>query len=300
MGKSFIIKVPASSANLGSGFDSIGLCLDIWNEVEFYEGDFSIKNLGFGESTLSKEKNNLLYKCYVKTNELLGKKNTDISIISNNGIPIYGGLGSSSATVISGIIMAYKINNININKDEIYQIAADFEGHPDNVGPAIYGGITIGFKDLDDWHISPVKYSDDLKIISYVSNQKILTSESRNLLPKTVTRQDSVYNISRSALLINALNTNDFSKIKFGFQDRLHEQYRTTGIKGFNTISNAARNAGALGSYLSGSGPTISAITFEKELTINYEMLDAADKLGIEGEGIICSISKEGVKVFEK
>jgi len=300
MQKSYIIKVPASSANLGSGFDSIGLCLDIWNEIEFYEGAFSIKNLGFGNSTLATNKNNLIYKSYLKTNELIGKKNIDLSIISNNKIPIYGGLGSSSAAVISGILMAFKINNINIKKDEIYQIAADFEGHPDNVGPAIMEGITIGFKDLDDWHISPVKHSSDFKIISYISDQKILTSESRSLLPKTISRQDAVYNISRSAILINAFNNNDFSKIKFGFQDKIHEQYRIPKIKGYRTISNAALSAGAIGSYLSGSGPTISAITTGKELTINYEMLDAADKLGIDGEGIICRISDEGVQVFEK
>ena len=300
MEKTYTLKVPASSANLGSGFDSIGLCLNIWNEIEFFEGDFSIKNYGLGNSTLSTDKNNLIYKCYLKTNELLDKKNKDISIICNNRIPIFGGLGSSSAAVISGIMIAFKINNIAIKKDEIFQIAADFEGHPDNVGPAIYGGITIGFKDSSDWHISNVKYSNELKIISFISEQKILTSESRKELPNTVNRKDAVYNISRSAVLINALNNDDFSKIKFGFQDKIHEQYRTSKIKGFNTISNAALNAGALGSYLSGSGPTISAITYEKELTINYEMLDAADKLGLNGQGIICSISKEGAEIFEK
>jgi len=300
MEKKYTLKVPASSANLGSGFDSIGLCLNIWNEIEFFEGDFSIKNYGFGNSTIPTDKNNLIYKCYLKTNELLDKKNKDISIISNNNIPIYGGLGSSSAAVISGIIMAFKINNIPIKKDEIFQIAADFESHPDNVGPAIYGGITIGFKDSKDWHISNVKYSDELKIVSFISEQKILTSESRKALPNTISRQDAVYNISRSALLVNALNNDDFSKIKFGFQDKIHEQYRINSIKGFNTISNAALKAGAIGSYLSGSGPTISAITYDKELTINYEMLDAADKLGINGQGIISDISKDGVQIFEK
>ena len=300
MKKTYTLKVPASSANLGSGFDSIGLCLNIWNEIEFFEGDFSIKNYGFGSSVLPTNENNLIYKCYLKTNELLDKKNKDISIICNNSIPVFGGLGSSSAAVISGIMIAFKINNIDIKKDEIFQIAADFEGHPDNVGPAIYGGITIGFLDSSDWHISNVKYSDELKIISFISEQKILTSESRKELPNTVNRKDAVYNISRSAVLINALNNNDFSKIKFGFQDKIHEQYRIPKIKGFNTISNAALNAGALGSYLSGSGPTISAITYEKELTINYEMLDAADKLGLIGQGIICSISKKGAEIFEK
>ena len=190
--------------------------------------------------------------------------------------------------------------NHDINKDDIFQISASMEGHPDNVGPAIFGGITIGYNDDNDWYISPVKYSKNLKIISFVSDQKILTKESRKGLPDSISREDSVYNISRSALLINSISNNNFDDFKYAFQDKVHEQYRTPKIKGFKTISNAAISAGALATYLSGSGPTISAIAESKELTINYEMLDAANKLGINGEGIICKISESGVQLIDE
>ena len=300
MTKLFKLRIPASSANLGSGFDSIGACLDIWNEIKFCEGDFSISNEGYGAESFSTDKKNLIYKSYLQANQILGKSEKEISINCFNNIPISGGLGSSSAAIISGIMIAYAINNIDINKDDIFQISASMEGHPDNVGPAIFGGITIGYNDDNDWYISPVKYSKNLKIISFVSDQKILTKESRKGLPDGISREDSVYNISRSALLINSLSNNNFDDFKYAFQDKVHEQYRTPQIKGFSTISNAAISAGALATYLSGSGPTISAISESKELTINYEMLDAANKLGINGEGIICKISESGVQLIDE
>ena len=300
MTKLFKLRIPASSANLGSGFDSIGACLDIWNEIKFCEGDFSISNEGYGADSFSTDKKNLIYKSYLQANQILGKSEKEISINCFNNIPISGGLGSSSAAIISGIMIAYAINNIDINKDDIFQISASMEGHPDNVGPAIFGGITIGYNDDNDWYISPVKYSKNLKIISFVSDQKILTKESRKGLPDGISREDSVYNISRSALLINSLSNNNFDDFKYAFQDKVHEQYRTPQIKGFSTISNAAISAGALATYLSGSGPTISAIAESKELTINYEMLDAANKLGINGEGIICKISESGVQLIDE
>ena len=300
MTKLFKLRVPASSANLGSGFDSIGACLDIWNEIKFCEGDFSISNEGYGAESFSTDKKNLIYKSYLQANQILGKSEKEISINCFNNIPISGGLGSSSAAIISGIMIAYAINNIDINKDDIFQISASMEGHPDNVGPAIFGGITIGYNDDNDWYISPVKYSKNLKIISFVSDQKILTKESRKGLPDGISREDSVYNISRSALLINSLSNNNFDDFKYAFQYKVHEQYRTPQIKGFSTISNAAISAGALATYLSGSGPTISAISESKELTINYEMLDAANKLGINGEGNICKKSESGVQLIDE
>ena len=300
MTKLFKLRVPASSANLGSGFDSIGACLDIWNEIKFCEGDFSISNKGYGAKSFSTDKKNLIYKSYLQANQILGKSAKEISINCINNIPISGGLGSSSAAIISGIMIAYAIHNIDINKDDIFQISASMEGHPDNVGPAIFGGITIGYNDDNDWYLSPVKYSKNLKIISFVSDQKILTKESRKGLPDSISREDSVYNISRSALLINSISNNNFDDFKYAFQDKVHEQYRTPKIKGFKTISNAAISAGALATYLSGSGPTISAIAESKELTINYEMLDAANKLGINGEGIICKISESGVQLIDE
>lgn len=294
------IMVPASSANLGSGFDVIGVCLNVWNEITFRRSKFNIENTGFGSKTLNTTKENLIYRSYTQASNILGEKEIEVSLKCQNSIPTSGGLGSSSSAVIAGILLAYSVHNIDLDNDEIFQIASDIEGHPDNVGPAIYGGITLGFKDLEKWYISNIKYDKNLKLVSFVSNQKILTSESRAALPDTISREDAVYNITRSALLVNSLNTNDFDLLKYAFQDKLHEQYRTPNIKGFSTISNAAMNAGAISTYLSGSGPTISAITLGKEVTINYEMLDAADKLNLPGNGIISSISEKGAYVFEK
>ena len=299
MDRSIKIFVPASSANLGAGFDVIGACLDIWNEIKVTEEKFSIDIEGYGSKSISKNKDNLIYKSYLKTSEIHGFKEKEISIQCNNSIPISGGLGSSSSAVIAGIYAAYAINKIEINTDDIFQIASDIECHPDNVGPAIFGGITIGFNDLEKWFISSVSYNKNLKFISFVSDQKVLTNESRKALPKEILRKDAVYNISRASLLINSLNSNNFDLLKYAFQDKLHEQYRTPSIKGYQTISNAAMNAGAISTYLSGSGPTISAVSLNKEVTINYEMLDAANKLGLEGKGFISSISDKGAYIVE-
>lgn len=294
------IMVPASSANLGSGFDVVGACLNVWNEISFSKSKFSIENNGYGSKTINNTKDNLIYRSYIHVSNILGEKEIELSIKCQNSIPTSGGLGSSSSAVIAGILLAYSVHGIEINKDDIFQIASDIEGHPDNVGPALYGGITLGFKDQKKWFISKIQYNKNLKIVSFVSDQKILTSESRAALPNSISRKDAVYNITRAALLVNSLNTNDFTLLKYAFQDKLHEQYRTPEIKGYSTISKAAMNAGAISTYLSGSGPTISSITLDKELTINYEMLDAANKLNLSGNGIISSISEKGAHLIEK
>jgi len=294
------IMVPASSANLGSGFDVIGACLNIWNEISFKKSKFSIENNGFGSNSIDTTKDNLLYRSYIHASNILGEKEIELSIKCENSIPTSGGLGSSSSAVIAGILLAYSVHNTVVNRDDVFQIASEIEGHPDNVGPALYGGITLGFKDLEKWYISKIDYNKNLKIVSFVSNQKVLTSESRAALPNTISREDAVYNITRSALLVNSLNTSDFTLLKYAFQDKLHEQYRTPSIKGYKTISKAAMNAGAISTYLSGSGPTISSITLDKEVTINYEMLDAANKLNLPGNGIISSISEKGAFLVEK
>ena len=294
------IMVPASSANLGSGFDVVGACLNVWNEISFSKSKFNIENNGYGSKSINNTKDNLIYRSYLHASNILGEKEIELSIKCQNSITTSGGLGSSSSAVIAGILLAYSVHNIEINKDDIFQIASDIEGHPDNVGPALYGGITLGFKDRKKWFISKIQYNKNLKIVSFVSDQKILTSESRASLPNTISRKDAVYNITRAALLVNSLNTNDFALLKYAFQDKLHEQYRTPDIKGYSTISKAAMNAGAISTYLSGSGPTISSITLDKELTINYEMLDAANKLNLSGNGIISSISEKGAHLIEK
>tara|TARA_B100001013_G_scaffold198037_1_gene119887 strand:+ start:774 stop:1673 length:900 start_codon:yes stop_codon:yes gene_type:complete len=293
------IMVPASSANLGSGFDSIGLCLDLWNEIEFHQSKFKISISGEGTETINKDKNNLIYQSYLKTSEILNTQGIDLSINCINSIPTSGGLGSSSSAVIAGIMIAFSINQIDIEKNKIYQIASQIEGHPDNVGPAIFGGITIGFKDKNNWHINQIPFPKDLKIVSFVSKQKVLTDDSRKKLPDNISRKDAVYNISRVATLVNSLNNSHYNELKYSVQDAIHEQYRINSIKGFKLISDAAKNAGALATYLSGSGPTISAITNNKEVTINYEMLEAASRLNIDGKGFINNVSYKGAHIIE-
>ena len=182
MDRSIKIFVPASSANLGAGFDVIGACLDIWNEIKIKEEKFSIDIEGYGTKSISKNKDNLIYKSYLKTSEIHGFKEKEISIQCNNLIPISGGLGSSSSAVIAGIYAAYAINKIEINTDDIFQIASDIECHP--YRPSYIWRHNQDFNDLEKWFISSVSYNKNLKFISFVSDQKYLQMSQEKLCQK--------------------------------------------------------------------------------------------------------------------
>lgn len=241
------VKVPATSANLGPGFDVLGLALDRYNIFSFTE------------SPEFKE-DNLIYKSYRRVFEYLDKPLVPVQIQVDENIPRARGLGSSAACIVGGIMGANEILGKPLGKEDILKLATEIEGHPDNVGPAIYGGLVVSLMEGDKIYKGKIPIRNNLNFIALVPNFELSTSKAREVLPKQIGYKDGIYNVSRVSILLTALVTGDNSLIRLGLQDKFHQPYRGKLIPGFDYIIDTINKKGGLGCYLSGAGPTIMCI----------------------------------------
>lgn len=276
------IRVPATSANLGPGFDTLGLALNLYNEYEFIKSDES-KIIENDEVSLAVD--NLIYKSFCKTFEKFNKKIIPVTIKVNSNIPRSRGLGSSSSCIVGGIVGAYLILNRTLDRDEILQIASEIEGHPDNVCPAIFGNITVTVNKSGENIKNIIKPKNNYKFSAFIPDFLLSTSDARKVLPKNYSKEDAVFNISRTALLISSLILGDDENLKISLEDKIHQDYRGKLIPDFDKIFEFL-NANSLGCYLSGAGPTIMAISncdddlikkfyeFSKDLRVKWEVLE--------------------------
>lgn len=250
------IRVPATSANLGPGFDSLGLALDIYNYFTFEEGH--------------SDEDNLVYEAYRNTFTKMGKVFVPVKISIKDGIPISRGLGSSAACIVAGVMGALEVMNVPINKEQVLEIATEIEGHPDNVAPAIYGGLCASAMDSGRVYTNNIDIDGSYGFLTIIPDFTLSTAVSRSVLPKEISFKDGTSNISRVSLLIAALISGRDDLIKIGVQDTFHQPYRGNLITGFKEVIDNAYKLGALGCYLSGAGPTIICITRIN----NYEFID--------------------------
>ncbi len=291
------LKVPATTANLGSGYDCIGMALDIWNTVTFTTDSSGLEISGEGASELSGGKDNLVYSAFSFLFKNLGIPIPEIAISCHNKIPISRGLGSSSASIISGLLAANQLCDSRYNNEEILAMATEIEGHSDNVSAALFGGLQIVLKSTDSIFTSTVPIPKMLSAVVFIPDQSIDTRDARSLLGKSVKRSDAVFNMSRVALLINGMSTGNLSLLKTATEDRLHQQAREKIFPAMKPIIKAALDSGALGAFLSGSGSAILALVNDRHMTIGYEMAEAASKSGVSGHFEITKPSVKGAQV---
>ncbi len=289
------IKVPATTANLGPGFDCLGMALDLWNTIELELDNEGIQITGEGDDTLSKDENNLIFQSAINLFDAALVPVPRFSLKCHNNIPLGRGLGSSAAAVIGGISAANEICGRPFNSEQIARLAVGIEGHPDNVVPALEGGLRIVIRQGEEILSSPVTISPNIRAVALIPHQTISTKQARTILPTNVSREDAVFNIGRVALLVNSLSTGGIGLLKTATEDRLHQSQREILFPAMRLIFQAAHKAGALGVFLSGSGPTIIALTVERGMTIAYEMADIAEKAGVFSDLRIMEISKAGV-----
>jgi len=208
-------------------------------------------------------------------------------------------MGSSSAAIVSGLVAGSAISGADLSNEELTILAADIEGHPDNVAPAIYGGCTVGVRNgTDKWIVDQVKVPEDLHAVLFVPDMLTNTHESRAVLPDQISRTDAVFNIGRAALLVNALSTGRLELLKYATDDKLHQPHRAQAFKALPQLIEAALKGGAHGAFLSGAGSSVLALAPEREVTISYEMAETARILGVDGNPMILSIAHEGASVM--
>lgn len=295
-------KVPATSANIGPGFDCLGMAVNIYNTISFEETDkgFEIEVIGDGSDTVPLDENNMAYETAKYFFDKVGYKFKGLKIKIHNYIPIARGLGSSSSIVIGALLCANDIAGTNMSKDEILNIANEIEGHPDNVTPALVGSITASVILGDTVEYKKIIPPDMLDTIVLIPEYEMSTNEARKILPKTYDRQDCIYNISRASLLIMAMITSDYELLSKVVDDKIHQPYRKSLIKEYDFFENIMKSNGALATFISGSGSTLMAFchkTMSQEL---YEILkEECKKNNIKGTIKILSPVKEGAIKLE-
>ncbi|MDA1347271.1 MAG: homoserine kinase [Chloroflexi bacterium] len=283
MPDSLTVRVPATSANMGPGFDCLGLALDFWNEVRVDLGGSGLQVTGEGEGSLSLGKHNLVHEGISLAFAEAGQPMPRIGVRCHNEIPLGRGLGSSSAAVVGGLVAGNELCGRPLSQDRLLELAAQTEGHPDNSAAALLGGCQIVVQDGDRLVTATVPVPEGLRAVLFIPDMPMPTEHARGLLPPIVDRSDAVFNTGRTALLVSAFFSGDLSKLRVATQDRLHQPARETIFPAMKNIIKSALDAGALGVFLSGAGSTVLALATDRELTIGYEMADAAAKSGIDG-----------------
>jgi homoserine kinase len=288
------IRVPATSANLGPGFDCLGLALDIWNEIQFESAEkITYKVSGEGAEKLNKGAKNLLTKAFAFVYEVCGRELSGASIQAKNEIPMSSGLGSSAAAIIAGLYGANETLGKPFNIIELLELATEMEGHPDNVAPALLGGLVVSVMSGNE--IITRRYEiPPLTTVIVKPDVYWPTRVARAVLPKSVSRTDAIYNIGRAVLVADALRNGDLDLLQKIMDDRIHQPYRLKHIPGGMSAFKTAQRFGA--AALSGAGPSI--ITFvppENAGQAIPEIISVFEERGIKAQGITTKPSMMGV-----
>ena len=292
--------VPATSANLGPGFDSLGIALNIYNEYEFeLKESKGLFFEGFEEEFQNED--NIIFMAIKKVFDKYDFKFNGIRIkIIKQDIPISRGLGSSSSCIVAGLIGAFALMNMEINRDEILSLAVDIEGHPDNVCPAIFGGLvsTIMVDNKKPLY-NCVEVKDGIKFIALIPRFKLSTEKARAILPKEVLFGDCIYNVGRAALLISCFSNGNYALLKEATKDRIHERFRSKLIDNFDKVYNKSLELGALSCFLSGAGPTLIAIVDNKDISFVSNFTNFMKEQNINWDIKELKIDKHGAKILK-
>lgn len=292
------IRIPATSANLGAGFDSLGLAVDLYNYVYLEESETTLIT-SLDDTQVPTGEENLIFVSAKRVYDLCGKPLSGLRIRQENNIPMTRGLGSSSACIIAGLVGANHLLNRPFSIDELVDLAAKIEGHPDNTTPALLGGIVTAVFDTKRVYWVKQNVDSHLNFYAIIPDFELKTEVARGALPKTIDFRDGVFNLSRAALFSASLLQGKYENLRVASQDRLQQPYRLPMIKSGQEIIDAAYSLGAYAAYISGAGPTIMTITSEKDQFFAMKMRELLDAAGLCGYKIMqLSIDNCGTQVY--
>jgi len=296
------VTVPATSANCGPGFDALGIALRLYNEVELQEAaGVAVEIAGEGADRLPRDEHNIVVRGARLVYEAVGRPFRGLRVRQENRIPPSRGLGSSASAWLSGILGADALVGRALSREQVMELAVAQEGHPDNLGAALYGGLAVTCWDGEARHVLTLPLADDLRFVLLVPDREASTAEARAALPSSYSRADAVFNVGRTALLLAALVRRRWDCLDVAMRDRLHQPYRSRALfPWLDAVAEAARVRGALGVALSGAGPSVLAVVGrDRAAAVASEMESALRREGQKGASLVLEADPEGARVAE-
>ncbi|WP_434512741.1 homoserine kinase [Desulfitobacterium sp. AusDCA] len=293
-------KIPATSANLGPGFDCLGLALNLYNTITVEESStWQIRLAGKYSTGLPVDESNLVWQTMLFLWKKANHPAPKVTLTLENQIPPARGLGSSSAAIVGGLVVANSLAGSPFSQLELLQMANELEGHPDNVTPALYGGVTLAVETAEGVLPRVLCETSNISVLVTIPDFQLSTSKSRKVLSPKVDRRDAVFNIAHAGLVIEAFLRNDYKLLKEGMRDRLHQDQRAALVPGLSEALSSALENGAYGSALSGSGPTLLAfLSPEHTQAVSACMLQTFAKHGLNAEAFPLLISSRGAHIL--
>ncbi len=293
------ITVPASTANLGPGFDCLALALGLYNTVEMTMLDgsgFEMEIEAEGAERLRRDPSNLIIRAADALWQKIGQKPAGLKVKAVNGIPLGSGLGSSAAAAVSGLVAANALSGEPLSKVDLLRLAHEIEGHPDNAAAALFGGLAI-VSAADDNLVVDTLDVPRLTVAIALPDVRLSTRQAREALPRRVPLRDAAFNIGRTVLVVRALQAGDYDLLRRAMADRLHEPYRRKLIPGVDNAIRAAREAGAAAVALSGAGPGIAAFAPDRHAEIAGAMKSVFEASGTACRAFVLPVDTRGVSI---
>jgi homoserine kinase len=296
--KKVAVSVPASTANLGAGFDCLALALGLRNTVELWETKqgLEIDVEGESEDRVPLDTTNLVMRAAAKVFEKTGKRPAGLRIHEVNNIPFGSGMGSSAAAVVGGLAAANALVEGGLSRDELLRLAYELEGHPDNAAAALFGGLALVSASAEELLVRSLSVPP-MKVVIALPDVRLSTAEARSALPEQVPVKDAVFNIGHALFTVQALTTGDPDLLRWAVADRLHQPYRRKLIPGYDAVVAEARKAGALAVALSGAGPSLVAFALNKHWEIAPAMKAAFEAHGLTCRTFVLPVDRQGIQV---
>ncbi|RKU30608.1 homoserine kinase [Candidatus Poribacteria bacterium] len=293
-------RIPASTTNLGPGFDVLGLALQLYSKVtlETIETDTQVVVSGVDADKIPSTPEHIAFQAVELVFDRSGtKRPKGFKLQIENGIPAIRGLGGSGTAILGGLLTANVLCSSPFSDTELLNFATELEGHPDNVAASLYGGIVVSAQENAHVHTIRLECPPVLSVVLAIPDFPLSTEQARGVLPTSVGFSDAIYNTSRSTLLIASIATGQFEMLRVAMKDRLHQPYRTSLIPGFDDVAKAATTAGALSVALSGAGPTVAAYCLDHTDQVAEQMQAAFKKHQIVSDIKILKPDADGASV---
>ena len=295
------VRVPASSANIGPGYDSFGIALTLYNSIRVSETDkgLYIRNINSKEF-IPINTNNLVYRAVMRAFDEVGYSAKGLKISQKSDIPMTRGLGSSSACIVGGLVAGNILSGRQLTSQRLFELANEIEGHPDNVAPALFGGFCISCLDDGKLFRQTIRLNNDIRFVAMIPKYFVATRKSRGLIPDKIKTSDAAFNLSHAAALAVCFATRDYKNLGVYCKDRIHQQYRKTVVDDLDDIIEKSMDFGALAAYLSGSGPTVIAVIRGDDSHFIKKLTDYFSDRGIERDCVLLSCDNAGAVALEK